>query len=129
MSKKILIELLFWLHIVVFFVWFALFFVPSSIWPNKVVFHFWYIVVGVFLQLLTGLILMPYMHKYRIVCPITTVMQSVRGYRYNNPKNYDHSFVRELALRLNIKIPYGLVGFFIFLSLGLIIYQYVLYLR
>ena len=39
---------------------------------------------------------MPVMLKYRIVCPLTTWMQHVRGYKISDPKNFDHSFVREL---------------------------------
>ena len=128
MSRKILTETLFWTHLVIFIVWFALFFIPTSIWTERVVFHFWLIVLSVFSQLVMGLILIQYMHKYRIVCPLTSAMQILRGYKLNDPRNYNHSFVRELAARLKIHIPYGMVGFFIFLSLGVIIYQYILYL-
>jgi hypothetical protein len=129
MRKKILAEIIFWMHFVIFVVWFSLFFVPASIWPKRVVFHFWYIVIFFLSQLITGFLLMKRMHKFRIVCPCTTLMQFIRGYKLGDPKNYDHSFVREFAARLRIKIPYGFIGFLIFVTLGIIIYQYVLYLN
>ena len=87
---------LFWMHVFIFIVWFGLFWIPLSIWPGRVVFHFWYITVAVASELLTGLLLMPVMLKYRIVCPLRTWMQHVRGYKISDPKNFDHSFVREL---------------------------------
>ncbi len=75
-------------------------------------------------ELLIGLLLMPVMLKYRIVCPLTTWMQLARGYKIGDPKNFDHSFVRELFQRLRVKIPYGYVGALIFISWGVVIIQY-----
>ncbi len=124
MDRKEFAEIIFWLHLVILIVWFALFFVPTSIWPGRIVFHFWYVALFVLSELITGAIFMKGMHKFRIVCPLTALMQYLRGYKINDPLNYDHSFVREFAERLNIKIPYGVVGFFIFLSLAIIIFQY-----
>ena len=117
-------ETLFWMHVVIFIGWFGLFWIPLSIWPGRVVFHFWYITFAVGSELLTGLLLMPVMLKYRIVCPLTTWMQHVRGYKISDPKNFDHSFVRELFQRFRVKIPYGFVGALIFISWGGVIIQY-----
>lgn len=128
MNKKIAAEFLFWMHLVLFIVWYALFFVPTSIWPARPAFHFWYIFVQVASELVTGWILMPKMKKFRIVCPLTTIMQNLRGYKFSDPKNFDHSFVREFARRIGVKLPYGLVGALIFASLALVSVQYYLYL-
>lgn len=128
MIKKHIAELIFWIHVILFTVWFSLFFVPGSIWPKRVVIHFWYITIFVLSELIMGLVLMKKMKKFRIVCPLTSLMQYLRGYDYGDPSNYDHSFVREFASRFKIKIPYGVVGFFIFLSLGVVVIQYYLYL-
>lgn len=128
MSKKALTEVIFWLHLALFIVWYALFFIPSSLWPQRVVFHFWYIALQVLSEVITGLMLMPKMKKFRIVCPLTTLMQSLRGFKPSDPRNYDHSFVREFAKRVGIRIPYGFVGALIFLSLAVVTLQYVLYL-
>lgn len=127
MTRKFLTETIFWIHFVIFGVWVALFFVPSSVWPKRIIFHFWYVLIIILSELITGLILMKQIHKFRIICPLTTIMQTLHGYGLDNPKNYDHSFIREFAERLNIRIPYGFIGFLIFLSLGIIIFQYILF--
>ena len=121
-------ETLFWMHVVIFIGWFGLFWIPLSIWPGRVVFHFWYITFAVASEFLTGLLLMPVMLKYRIVCPLTTWMQYVRGYKISDPKNFEHSFVRELFQRLRVRIHYGYVGALIFISWGWVIIQYLQYL-
>lgn len=48
----------------------------------------------------------------------------MRGVSWREPANYDHSFVRELAERFGLRLPPGLVGMFIFVSLGVVILQY-----
>jgi hypothetical protein len=68
----------FWMHVVIFIVWFGLFLIPLPIWPGRVGFHFWYITFGGAGELLTGLLLMPVMLKYRIVCPLTDDMDATR---------------------------------------------------
>lgn len=121
--KKVISYVIFWIHVAIFITWVGLFFVPTSIWPGRVLFHFWFISLFVLSQLITGAVLMKRMHKFRIVCPLTSLMQYLRGYEFDNPKNYDHSFVREFARKFKIKIPYGVVGLFIFLSLWIVILQ------
>lgn len=125
-ARRMVAEVLFWLHAVIFSVWILLFFVPLSLWSGRVVFHLCYLVAMVASELVTGFILMPVMGKYRIVCPLTTFMQQVRGVSYRDPGNYDHSFVREFAQRMGIRVPYGLVAVFIFISLAAVIVQYLL---
>ena len=129
MLKRILAEALFWIHLIVFTIWFAIFLIPSTLWPKRVVFHFWFISMLLLIQLIMGLILIPKMRKYRIVCPLTSFMQLLRGHKLENPKNFDHSFVREFASRFKLKIPYGFVGFLIFLSFGVVSVQYILHLK
>jgi hypothetical protein len=127
MHNKLFAEIIFWLHLVIFLVWIGLFFVPYSVWQTRVVFHFWYVATLIASQLIMGLILRGKMHKFRIVCPLTSLMQWLRGYAFGDAQNYDHSFVREFAERLKIRIRYGVVGFLIFLSFGILIYQYIVY--
>ena len=124
MSMEWFGEILFWMHVVIFIAWFGLFLIPLSIWPGRIAFHFWYITFALTGELLMGLLLMPVMLKYRIVCPLTTWMQLVRGYKISDPRNFDHSFVRELFQRLRINIPYGYIGALIFISWGVVIIQY-----
>lgn len=128
MNKKDWAEVLFWIHLVMFILWYTPFFIPSSLWPERVVYHFWYIVIQVVAQFLTGFIMMKGMKKYRIVCPLTAYMQKLRGYDYTDPRNFDHGFVAEFASRFNIKIPRGTVAVLIYTSLAVVIVQYYIYL-
>jgi len=120
-------DVLFDVHIIIFLVWFGLFLIPASLWPGRLAFHFWYVGIMVVSQIITGLILMKKMKKFRIVCPLTSLMQYSRGYTFSDKKNYDHSFVREFLHRYGLRIPRGTIGVLIFLSLALLIWQYVIY--
>jgi hypothetical protein len=120
-----LAEGIFWLHAIIFVVWIGLFFVPVSFWPQRIHVHFWYVLIMVMSEIVMGLLLMKHMHKFRIVCPLTALMQYIRGYSLTDPKNYDHSFVREFAERFHLSLPKGFVGGLIFTSLGLIILEYI----
>jgi hypothetical protein len=126
-TRRLIGEVLFWLHAVIFLVWLLLFLVPQSLWSNRVEFHLCYVASMVAAELLTGLVLRPFMSRFRIVCPLTTLMQQVRGVSYRNPANYNHSFVREFAERFNLHLPYGLVGALIFISLGILLAQFFLW--
>jgi hypothetical protein len=117
-------EVLFWMHALIFIVWVLLFFIPQSIWPEKITFHLFYIIVMIVAEFLAGLVLMPVMGKFRIVCPLTTLMQQVRGVSFREAANYDHSFVREFAERMHVKVPYGFVGALIFFSLAVVAIQF-----
>ncbi len=121
--RKFITEFLFWMHAVIMAVLVLLFFIPQSLWSGKIFFHLCYISAVVASEIIMGLILSPVMGKFRIVCPLTTVMQQMRGVSYKSPDNYNHSFVREFARRFNIKIPYGFVGALIFLSLAIVLWQ------
>ena len=121
---KLISEFLFWLHLIIFIGWFVPFAIPLSTWPARITFHFWYIAIQVASQLLTGLLMMKNMKKFRIVCPLTTIMQKIRGFDYGNKLNFDHSFVREFAKRLRIRIPYGWVAVLIYATFVVVALQY-----
>lgn len=122
--KKLAVNFLYLLHLIVVILWFGLFLVPRSLWPGRIAFHFWFIFIFMLIQMVWGVAMMPYMKKYRIVCPITTLMQYLRGWPINDKKNFDHSFIREFLAHLKIKAPYGSIGLVNYLSLGLITIQY-----
>ena len=106
-------EFLFNFHIIIFLSIILLFFIPLSVWPGRIWFHFWYVTMILASQILTGLTLLPYMiksNRYRLVCPLTTWMQYVRGYLPKDPKNFDHSFVSEFGERIGLRIPKGVVS-------------------
>ncbi|MBW2999559.1 hypothetical protein KY339_02700, partial [Candidatus Woesearchaeota archaeon] len=103
-------------------IFFVLFFVPKSLWAGKVVFHFWYIVVVVVAQLLWALLIW---RKVDIICPLTTWMQYLRGYKIKSDENYDHSFTSEFFQRLRLNINHAVVKIIIFICLFIVIIQYI----
>ncbi len=123
-SKKLLIELIFWLHFPIVALWFGLFFVPLSLWPGRVIIHFWYIVIIMALQLMWGIIAF---HQLDIICPLTTIMQSLRGYPKAHPQNYGHSFIAELLWRLGIPLSYRAINVLLLVTLVIVVVQYLLF--
>lgn len=122
--KRIIFNTIYLIHLILVILWFGLFLVPTSFWPDRVVFHFWFIFIFMLLQVGWGFILIPYMKKYRIVCPLTTLMQYIRGYQITDKNNFNHSFIREFLSSIKIKVPYGFVGTINFLSLVFITIEY-----
>ena len=122
--KKLAIEILFWLHFPIVVIWFGLFAIPRFIWPNRVIFHFWFITGIMSIQLIWGLILIPYTKKVDIICPLTTWMQKLRGYPIKSKKNHNHSFIAELLQRLKIPINYKGVNILLIITLIIVTVRY-----
>lgn len=119
--KKLLIEMIFWLHFPIVALWFGLFVVPLSLWPQRITVHFWYIAGIMVIQLLWSVIVF---RKLDIICPLTTVMQSLRGYPLKHPQNDGHSFIAELLERLGVPLSYRAVNILLVVTLILVTVQY-----
>ena len=124
--KKTIIELIFWSHLVIVFIWFGLFFVPNSLWSNKTAFHFWFIVDITTIQFFWGLILYKYTKKVNIICPMTTLMQKLRGFPLKTKENIAHSFIVECLGRLNVKVSYKTINLLLLITVVLVSIQYYL---
>ena len=122
--KLFLADILFWIHFLIGSVWLGLFLVPSSLWHDKITFHFYLTLAVVGHQFLWGLILMPWTKRFRMVCILTTPMQLLRGQKISDPKNYNHSFFKELVGKKGLQIPHAISTLITFSALTLIIYQY-----
>ena len=122
--KLFLAELLFWLHFFIGSVWLGLFLAPSSLFHDKITLHFYLTILIVGHQFLWGLTIMPWTKKFRMVCILTTPMQILRGQKISDPKNYDHSFLKEFFGKNGIKVPHAISTLITFSTLTLIIYQY-----
>lgn len=123
-AKLFLASLIFWLHFIIGSIWFGLFLVPTSLWHDKITFHFWLTIIIVGHQFLWGLIIMPWTHKFRMVCILTTPMQVLRGQKISDPKNYDHSFFTEIFGKKGLKVPHAVSTLVTFSALALITYEY-----
>ena len=121
-SKKISAEITFWLHLPIVIILFGMFAVPKSIWAGKVTFHFWYFIGIIIIQFIWSVSVY---RKFDIICPLTTLMQWLRGYPLKNKQNYAHSFIAELLEKMRIKVSYAWVNVILIVSLIILIVQYV----
>jgi hypothetical protein len=120
-QRKLLINILFLLHLIIIIIWFGLFFVPYQIRPWRISFHFWYISIILIVQLLWSLIVF---QKIDMICPLTTWMQELRGYKMKDKRNYGHSFIAELLELLKIKINFQTINIILLLSFVLVVLKY-----
>jgi len=124
-NKEWLINIIYWIHLPLVLIWLGLFFVPSSVWHYKIRFHFWYAVSLTVIQFLWGMCIFPFTKKIGIICPLTSLIQYLRGYPFHSPKNYSHTYVAEVSNRLRIRINDKSVNILTLVTLGIIIFQFV----
>lgn len=105
-QKKFLADVVFWSHLGGGIFWYGLFLVPTSWWPEKITFHFFFTLAIVGHQFLWGLVIMPWSGRYRTVCALTTFLQLLRGKKISDPENYDHSFTLEFIRKFHIRVPH-----------------------
>lgn len=121
------VHLLFWLHLPVVILYFGLLFVPLSAWPEKVVFHFWVFVIIVGAEVLWGLYMRRNSRKMDIVCPLTSWMQFLRGYRLSDVRNYGHSYIAELLGVFGFRVRYSVVNYFMMGAGAIILIEYLVF--
>jgi len=97
-----LISIIWLSHIVVFLLYVVPFFIPERKFRNKLQFQFFYMLTVILIQALWGLFFLSRIGKYMLVCPITTLMQYLRGYPVTDPLNYGHSFIVEFLQVFNL---------------------------
>lgn len=118
-------KIIFLVHVVIVLVWWGLFFVPASHWPEKIIFHFYLTMIIVTHQIIWGFLILPWTGKYRIVCILTTLTQLLRGQSISDDRNYDHSFTRELLGKVRIKkLPHRFSAMMAFVILIIVSIQY-----
>ena len=100
-TKKFLANIVFWLHLPIVLLLFGLFFVPRSLWPGRVAFHFWFVVGLLTINISWGFFMYRYTKKIDQSCPLTTLMQWLRGHPIDSPENYKHSYIAELLEKIN----------------------------
>ena len=122
MKPAWLTEMVFWVHLPIVLVWFGLFLVPTSVWPGRIAFHFWFIASLLVVQFLWSVAVY---HTLDIVCPLTTLMQWLRGYRVYDKRNHGHSFIAELLERLHIRLGFKGVNILLGGTLILVVIEYV----
>lgn len=117
-------DIIFVIHLLIGAAWWGLFLVPPSVWPEKIAFHFFLTLLIVGHQFVWGLLIMPWTHRFRTVCILTTPMQLLRGQKISDPKNYNHSWLKELAGKNGIRITHETTTIINFTILVLVSLQY-----
>jgi hypothetical protein len=120
--KTLFIDIVFWLHLPIVIVLFGLFLVPTSLWAGKITFHFWYYWSVTLIQFVWAVLVY---QKLDIICPLTTLMQWLRGYPLKDKKNYGHSYNAELLKKLKLNISYKIINIIILICLAIVTVQYV----
>lgn len=98
--------------------------VPEHWWPNKIAFHFYLSFAIVLHQFFWGVTIMPWTGKFRMVCILTTLMQFLRGENIADPKNYDHSFLKELFGKAGFNFTHRMAVGMALIVLTLVSWQY-----
>lgn len=117
-------NLLYLSHVVTVLIWIGLFLVPVSLWPDRITFHFYMTVIIVISQFIWGIMIMPWTRKFRLVCALTTFTQLLRNQKISDPKNYSHSFFKELFGNHGIKIPHAVSTLITFSILSLVTFEF-----
>lgn len=121
---KKLESIVFWLHFPIVLILFGMFLIPNFIWNKSITFHFWYVITIIITQITWGLIIINKTKRIDIVCPLTTLMQSIRGYKIEDKRNYDHSYIAELLEKLGFKVKYKTINFVIISTVVITTVQY-----
>ena len=101
-ERMILSESIFWAHVLIVIPIVGLFFVPLKIMPARDIIHLSYLGFIIFTQAGWGLLLFGMTGHFMNTCPVTTFMQSIRGYKIKDVENHKHSFVAEFFSRYGI---------------------------
>ena len=124
-KRRFLIEFIYWSHLIIIILWFGLFFIPSCLWLGKIAFHFWFIMIVTGIQFLWGLFMMPHTKRISIICPLTTVMQKLRGFPVKSMENLGHSYIVEILKRFNIKLSHKVIDIILLITIVIVSIQYI----
>jgi hypothetical protein len=123
-GKLLLADFLFWTHVAIVIFWAGLFLIPVSVWNDRITFQFYLTAIIVGHQITWGAMIIPWTHKFRMVCILTTLVQLLRNEKISDPKNYNHSFFQELAGKRGIPVPHWASTLITFTILTLISFQF-----
>lgn len=125
--RKFLSDFLPFLHFGSGLFWCGLFFLPISWWPGKISFHFFLTITILSHQFLWGAMIRPWTGKYRLVCVFTTITQLLRGLPISDPKNYNHSFTKELFGKVGVTLTNRAIAIFTLTIFTLVTIQYLFF--
>jgi len=122
-------EIITWIHFTIMLVFGGVpFLIPLEVWPKRPLWHFIFL-LGV--SILGIVIATIYRKKYNIkgyhICFLNVISQRIKGYRWNDPRNYEYSHLKDILQRFRINISplislITLIGFTILTIINFIIY-------
>jgi len=124
MKNRILSEFFFWTHLIFLGIWFIPFFIPLTVWPERVLYHLGFMVFIWIVEIMWGIVYMYSLGYWKLVCPWTSLTQYFRGYEFKDRRNYNHSFVREFARKFNLQISIQFVNGVMLATFIIVIIQF-----
>ncbi|MBS3143787.1 hypothetical protein J4446_02855 [Candidatus Woesearchaeota archaeon] len=129
-KNEFIAETLIWLHFITMTIFgVVVFFIPLRIWPTRPIWHFSFLFAVMISGLIFGII---YRKKFNIkkahICFLNLITQRIRGYKFNDPKNYTYSHMAEILQRFGVKISPLLSWVSLVIATALTIINLVLYL-
>ena len=118
------IRLLWALHLMIVLMLVALFLVPKSLVPNIAAIQLYYTIWVAASQAFWGVMMIRIKKKFSIVCPLTTMMQYLRGYSPLDERNYNHSFIAEVMDHYNVKVQNKTINTLMYVTLGLVVVRF-----
>ena len=125
--RKVVSEITLWLHLLIVLILFLMFFIPTSIWSERPLVHFYVMALIILSDLIFGVIYYIYKNYFTLVCPLTLIMQRIRGYKFSDEKNYKYSFVKEVGGRLGFKVNRLFALFLLIFIFVLTLINYIVY--
>ena len=125
--RKVVSEITLWLHLLIVLILFLMFFIPTSIWSERPLVHFYVMALIILSDLIFGVIYYIYKNYFTLVCPLTLIMQRIRGYKFSDEKNYKYSFVKEVGGRLGFKFNRLFALFLLIFIFVLTLINYIVY--
>ena len=125
-EDSLVIRALWWSHLVVVILLYVLFFIPESIVPQIASIHLYYMLWIALAQAFWGIIMTKFRGAFALVCPMTTLMQYLRGYPPSDSRNHSHSFVVEFMKHLGAEWNFKLINNIMIVTIIAVVIRYVL---
>ena len=111
-------------HLLIVVILITLFFIPKSIVSEIATIHLYYTLWVALSQAFWGVIMMRVKNGFSIVCPLTTLMQYMRGYSPADVRNNEHSFIVEALDKHKIKLEHRTINTLMYVTLGLVVIRF-----
>ncbi len=124
-QDSLFIKMLWWSHLLVVLGLYVLFFIPKSIVPLIATIHLYYMLWVALSQGFWGIIMMKFRGNFALVCPMTTLMQHLRGYPPTDARNHSHSYVVEVMEHFDVKWKFSTINYMMLVTMVLVIVRFV----